>query len=348
VVLVGAQGAHRWLRKPPEDVVERAQQDAAKAIAAAKASLAVARVYQSGDIAGAQRLATKDGFSEFGRKLGRVLDLSQRLASLSPAELEELAALDHELATGNQTALGLQVAQLRGHASVPTDKAPDKASELAAGNVPEDAPSTAPALYSVANDALRARDLDRAVSLAQQCVRVDPAFYNCHKILGSAWAKLAARDNSAAALANARAEYERFLALAPADDESAPKVRDILAQAATPSVTPAPTARVQGGDPGQLFADATAAKTAGRWAVATGLAQQVLSLDPAHAGAKDLLQEARALARDTYLRAYQLTDSSPDEAFRLYGEVLAMTAADDEYHLKAQARSAALAARLNK
>jgi hypothetical protein len=54
------------------------------------------------------------------------------------------------------------------------------------------------------------------------------------------------------------------------------------------------------------------------------------------------VSEARNQAREIYLRGYQLKDSSPDEAIRLFKDVMNMTPSDDDNHQKAKSRIAEL------
>ena len=72
--------------------------------------------------------------------------------------------------------------------------------------------------------------------------------------------------------------------------------------------------------------------------LALKLIHSVLRLEPGHTGALHLLDSYRREATDSYLRGYQLRDTSPDEAIKLFTLVLAMTPANDELHLKAQVR----------
>ena len=55
-----------------------------------------------------------------------------------------------------------------------------------------------------------------------------------------------------------------------------------------------------------------------------------------------LINEGRSQARESYLRGYQLKESSPDEAIRLFKDVMNMTPPDDETHQKAKSRIAEL------
>ena len=88
----------------------------------------------------------------------------------------------------------------------------------------------------------------------------------------------------------------------------------------------------------KLFVKASQAKTTGNWPRAIDLARRVLQADSGHVGAQALVNEARNQAREIYLRGYQLKESSPDEAIRLFKDVMNMTPPDDENHQKAKSR----------
>jgi tetratricopeptide (TPR) repeat protein len=88
---------------------------------------------------------------------------------------------------------------------------------------------------------------------------------------------------------------------------------------------------------------ASSAKASGNWQPAIENARKALTLDPDHTGAKALLADARAQAKEVYLRAYQQKDTSPDEAIKLFKDVIAMTPKDDEYHEKAKKQIESLA-----
>ena len=92
----------------------------------------------------------------------------------------------------------------------------------------------------------------------------------------------------------------------------------------------------------KLFVKASQAKTTGNWSRAIEYARKVLQADPAHAGAQALVNEARNQAREIYLRGYQLKESNPDEAIKLFKDVMNMTPPDDENHQKARSRVAEL------
>jgi pSer/pThr/pTyr-binding forkhead associated (FHA) protein/tetratricopeptide (TPR) repeat protein len=92
----------------------------------------------------------------------------------------------------------------------------------------------------------------------------------------------------------------------------------------------------------KLFMKASQLKTTGNWSRATEYARKVLAADPNHAGAQALVNDARTQAKDVYLRGYQLKETNPDEAIRLFKDVLNMTPADDDYNQKAKTRLAEL------
>lgn len=86
----------------------------------------------------------------------------------------------------------------------------------------------------------------------------------------------------------------------------------------------------------KLFDQASRARASESWQRAFALAELVLKRDPTHAGARLIIDEARTRSRELYLRGYQLRETRPDEALRLFKDVLAMTPPDDETHQKAQ------------
>ena len=83
---------------------------------------------------------------------------------------------------------------------------------------------------------------------------------------------------------------------------------------------------------------ASNAKTTGNWSKAIDYARTVLSVDPGHPGAQSILADAQKQAKDVYLRGYQMKDTDPDAAIKMFKDVINMTPADNEYHQKAAAR----------
>ncbi len=98
---------------------------------------------------------------------------------------------------------------------------------------PTRAPAPPPGPDELAREggwALRGRDFERAISLNEQCLKLEPTHLTCTRGLAAAWASLSARDARSDARDKARALYQRYLELAPPDDAYVPKVRAILAQ----------------------------------------------------------------------------------------------------------------------
>jgi tetratricopeptide (TPR) repeat protein len=89
----------------------------------------------------------------------------------------------------------------------------------------------AEALYSEASIERKAKNFERAAIRLERCIKIAPSYAPCYRLLGSTYASIASRDGSAADNEKARKYYERFLEVAPPDDESVPKVRAILDQA---------------------------------------------------------------------------------------------------------------------
>lgn len=358
--------------------------------------------WRSGDVEGANRLAVKDCSTDTCRGLAadvrRAVDLARRLDTLAPAELDELGLLDAKLADGPSTSLGRLVAQRQSGIGGSAALSPAARAE-------------AEQLYAEARDEKRAKNLERAAVRMEKCIKVAPSYHPCYRMLGSVYAAIAARDQSAADMEKARRSYERFLEVAPPDDEYVPKVQAILDQAREKSLREAVpqaqvtltvgstedltlpqdisrlavgdpsvadisvegqrTVRVVGVSPGKttllvwlsngtresrlidvqparraapsnLFADAERAKAAGDWVRAVELARRVLLSERNHAGALRLLLEARHQSREAYLRGYQLRETDPEEAIKLFKYVVSITAEDDDTHQKAKARVAEL------
>lgn len=86
----------------------------------------------------------------------------------------------------------------------------------------------------------------------------------------------------------------------------------------------------------RYFLKASSAKTSGSWVKALEYAAVALDADPQHAGSKTLVAEGRSKSSDLYLRGYQLRETDPAEAVRLFKEVLTMTLPTDENHIKAR------------
>jgi tetratricopeptide (TPR) repeat protein len=91
----------------------------------------------------------------------------------------------------------------------------------------------AESLLKEGSDEKKAKNYERAALRLEKCIKVLPTFHPCYRQLGSVYASIAARDQSASDMEKARKYYERFLELAPPDDEYVTKVKAIL-EAAKP------------------------------------------------------------------------------------------------------------------
>lgn len=114
-----------------------------------------------------------------------------------------------------------------------TPKNPDVPKNPTNPVVAKNDPKTAEAeaLYKEASEEKKARNFERAALRAEKCIKVSASYHPCYRMLGSIYASIATRDQSAADMEKAKKFYERFLEVAPPDDEYVPKVRAILDQA---------------------------------------------------------------------------------------------------------------------
>jgi tetratricopeptide (TPR) repeat protein len=86
----------------------------------------------------------------------------------------------------------------------------------------------AEALFKEASDEKKAKNYERAAMRLEKCIKVSPTYHPCYRLLGSVYAFIAGRDGSAADMEKARKYYERFIEVAPPDDDYVPKVKAIL------------------------------------------------------------------------------------------------------------------------
>ena len=70
---------------------------------------------------------------------------------------------------------------------------------------------------------MRDKQYPAAKSKLEGCVKANPKNADCHKLLGTAWAKLGEPDKGAR-------EYKEFLRLAPPDHPDLDKVKTIINQ----------------------------------------------------------------------------------------------------------------------
>jgi tetratricopeptide (TPR) repeat protein len=87
-----------------------------------------------------------------------------------------------------------------------------------------------------------------------------------------------------------------------------------------------------------FYMEASKSKTVRDWVRAIEHARVVLEVDPSHPGATEIIQKAREQAHEIYLRGYQLRDTNPEEAARLFKDVMMMTPPDDPDHIKSRTR----------
>ncbi|MFL5319457.1 MAG: FHA domain-containing protein [Myxococcaceae bacterium] len=77
-------------------------------------------------------------------------------------------------------------------------------------------------------------------------------------------------------------------------------------------------------------------KQSGNWIMAAKWAGEALNADPESQCAKALVADLRTRCRDTYMRAYSIKDSQPDDAAPIFREAVAVCAGDEETKSKSQ------------
>ncbi len=100
--------------------------------------------------------------------------------------------------------------------------------------VPNAKMAEAEALSKEAADEKKARNFEKSAMLLERCIKVAPTYHPCYRQLGSVYAYIAGRDGSANDMEKARKNYERFLQVAPPDDEYVQRVKAILDAAKNP------------------------------------------------------------------------------------------------------------------
>lgn len=86
-------------------------------------------------------------------------------------------------------------------------------------------------LLQEGNEFKKKKNLEGAVIRFERCIKLDPKFHACYRQLASTYASIASRDQSQPDMEKAKKYYERFLEVAPPDDDYVPKVKQILEQA---------------------------------------------------------------------------------------------------------------------
>ncbi|MFT3710385.1 MAG: FHA domain-containing protein [Archangium sp.] len=100
-------------------------------------------------------------------------------------------------------------------------------------DVPKNDPKLAEAekLFNDGNAERKAKNLESAAIRGEKCIKLAPSYHPCYRLLGSVYAAIATRDQSASDMEKAKKYYERFLVVAPPDDEYVPKIKNLLEQA---------------------------------------------------------------------------------------------------------------------
>ncbi|MDP1826341.1 MAG: FHA domain-containing protein [Archangium sp.] len=112
---------------------------------------------------------------------------------------------------------------------VETPKDPPKVEVVKAPPAGNDARTAeAEALFKDASEEKKAKNYERALVRLEKCLKVSPKYHPCYRLLGSVYASIATRDQSAGDMEKARRWYERFVEVAPPDDDYVPKVKAIL------------------------------------------------------------------------------------------------------------------------
>lgn len=206
-ILLGAQAAYLVLRPKPEAPKK------ARVVSGSRELAAISAAWTRGDYEQVKRLASQECASDECRplatELSKMLERAEHPDRLTPEQREELLRFDLELSEGKTTALSRQLIK----------PAPEEEKEqLARGEQ----------LFNEARVEWKAKNFSAARPLLEKCVATAPAYYPCFRLLGSVYASIATRDQSALSMEKARRMYELFLEVAPADDEYVPKVRAIL------------------------------------------------------------------------------------------------------------------------
>ncbi|MFT3710271.1 MAG: pilus assembly protein N-terminal domain-containing protein [Archangium sp.] len=313
-------------------------------------------------------------------KLLRAMELTAKFESLSDIELDELAKLDEVLSGGVATELTEAIAKRRvnkGNGAQPqqdfvreapnTDAMYAEARALERENKPAEAMAVlekclavdpkhadclalrakfvppAEQLFNEANAFRKEKNFESAAIRGQTCIRFYPLHAPCYRLLGSTYAAISTRDQSAADMEKAKKYYQRFLEVASADDEYVPKVKAILDQAGeSDEPRKLPPQLKDGNYHATLFRLGQQARESGRPFDAARYFRSIVETPGAPndlvVKAMNELAELRMDARELYLRGYQLKESDPVEAAKYFQQVVEMTPDDDETHQKAKSR----------
>jgi pSer/pThr/pTyr-binding forkhead associated (FHA) protein len=114
---------------------------------------------------------------------------------------------------------------------VKKDPPPTKVEPVAVAPKSDPKAAEAEALFKEASDERKAKNFERAALRLEKCIKISPTYHPCYRLLGSVYASIAARDQSQSDMEKARKYYQRFVEIAPPDDEYVPRVKQILDQA---------------------------------------------------------------------------------------------------------------------
>jgi tetratricopeptide (TPR) repeat protein len=207
-------------------------------------------------------------------------------------------------------------------AAAPEDKGANELKKLAESaiaridnpNLPPPPPETP---HLQVQNLFRRGDVDGALSLAQQCAGKNAPCKTLEQQMRDFQGKMKRIDSMGPGELATLFELDRKIAGGQSSDAAGPiKTRLVSA----------------------FYMDASKAKTTGNWAKATEYARKVLLAEPTHPGAQSIVAEAKRQASELYLRAYQIRETSPEEAIKMFKDVMVMTPPDDEFHSKAKGK----------
>ena len=166
VLLLGAQGLYLAFRTPPAETT----QDPAPSDE--RDTKAVIEAWRAGDYEGANRLASKECRSTSCRKLApavaKALGFTRRLDELTEAERNELSSLERGIDAQGMQRDGAGLADM-----------------------------SAEQLFNEGVALKKAKNFDAAVIRLEQCIKIDPQYAACYRMLGSVYASIAMRDHVA-------------------------------------------------------------------------------------------------------------------------------------------------------
>jgi pSer/pThr/pTyr-binding forkhead associated (FHA) protein len=183
-------------------------------------------------VAGALTAEAQAGLSELDQEKANKAALDEAATWLATGKLDRARTeLDSAKSTRLFKARLAELEELRGKlASVKvaeTQKKPPTITEIKIPSKTRDAEN----LFKEAQDLIKRQELQAAKFRLERCIKLAPNYHPCYRSLGSTQAKIAARDRNPAEMEKAREYYEKYLEVAPADDEYVPKVQKILEQA---------------------------------------------------------------------------------------------------------------------